>query len=91
MPDDPNEIHVAKPVTPLSKEMAQAETLRALQTCFPDRWEEIWTALGRESAADKTAGALVKTTINDPVTAAGALIGGVLGAALARGAKGRLP
>ena len=88
---DPNEIHVAKPVPPLSKEMAQAETLRALQAHFPDRWEEIWTALGRESAADKTAGALVKASTGDPTTAAGAVIGGVIGAALARFAKGRLP
>ena len=89
--NDENEIHVAKPVQPLSKEMAQAETLRALQAHFPDRWEEIWTALGRESVMDRASVALVKASAGDPMTAAGAVIGGIIGAALARGAKGKLP
>ena len=33
----------------LTKEQATADTMRALKQCYPDRWEEIWNALGKTS------------------------------------------
>lgn len=79
------------PEGPLTKEQAQADTLRALKECFPDRWERIWHALGKESAADAAAAGLAKAGAANPAMALGAIIGGVIGAAVGSSAGGSLP
>ena len=48
------------PTPPLTKEQAMADTLRALKECYPDRWERVWAALGKESESDKAVAALGK-------------------------------
>lgn len=81
---------VALPVDPelqpLTKEQATTDTLRALQTCFPDRWERVWAGLGMESAADRAARELAKAAAGNPRSAAGALLGAIVG-----GLIGKLP
>lgn len=69
-------------VPPLTKEQAMADTMRALQACYPDRWERVWDALGKESANDVLAAELAKAGADSPTMALGALLGGIVGAAL---------
>ena len=74
----------AQPLPPLTKEQAMADTMRALQECYPDRWERIWEALGKTSASDAAVAQIGKLAASDPRSAAGALLGGIIGAALGK-------
>ena len=67
---------------PLTKEQAMADTLRALKDAYPDRWERVWAALGKESASDRAVTEIAKAAAASPTGAVGALIGGLIGAAL---------
>ena len=49
-----------QPDPSLSKEQAMADTIRALKECYPDRWERVWHALWKESAADAAVEGLAK-------------------------------
>mgnify|MGYP001576202652 CR=1 FL=1 len=74
-------------LVPLTKERAMVDTVRALKECFPDRWERIWAALGKESAADRAAMGMSKVATANPAMAVGALVGAVIGAALGKSAE----
>lgn len=69
---------------PLTKEQAMADVMRALKECYPDRWERVWQALGKESASDKAVASAAKAAAENPTAAMGAIIGGFLGAALGK-------